>query len=353
MEPKKTTIEQLLNKFRKGECTLQELEKVQEWMADPANEGKVKAMMEEDFQETNTDYTATENENIVKGEIWGRIAQQLPMKPKSTQNSSIQIHRGGERGNWYKWAGIAAILIPILLSITVYRLAYLPQEKSGESQLTIEEALYSSQTLSGEKKTLKLPDGSVVKLNARSKVSFSEDFLRAREREVFLEGEAFFEVVKNGKPFLVKTRRAVVKVLGTSFNVNDIEGHNKVQVAVATGKVAVEVSQDTVMLEPGRMAVYDEEKQATCVVSFANGEDVFGWKDGILKFNNNSFEEVIEQLSNWYGVEFVIHPGFQISRNWYNGRFENQSLKGVLEGLSYAGRFQYKIINKKVEIYSK
>ncbi len=246
---------------------------------------------------------------------------------------------------------IAAMVIVVLgLSLTLYNIQ---KEDIIKPQLITWKA---KKTDNGEKLTFRLSDGTVVKLNSKSKLRFPNTF-SDKKREVVLEGEAFFEVVKDSeRPFIIQTANISTTVLGTSFNINAYPKSNLVEVAVVTGKVKVEstLSNDksntpnVVYLFPNKKASYNKGENLLITSSFVNGYEI-GWKDGIIYFNNASEKDVIERLERWYGVDIEVEN--KNSAQWdLIASFNNQSLEEVLLSLSHTANFTYSITNKKVLI---
>ncbi len=246
---------------------------------------------------------------------------------------------------------IAATIVVVLgLSLTLY---YIEKEDIIKPQLT---AWKAKKTDNGEKLTFRLSDGTVVKLNAKSKLQFPSTF-SDEKREVVLEGEAFFEVVKDSKrPFVIRTSNISTTVLGTSFNINAYPESNLVEVAVVTGKVKVEntLSENKsdasgiVYLFPNKKVSYNKGENLLIASNFVNGHET-GWKDGIIYFNNASEDNVIKRLERWYGVDITVKN--KSAAKWdLIARFDNQSLEEVLLSLSHTANFTYTINNKKVVI---
>lgn len=208
----------------------------------------------------------------------------------------------------------------------------------------------------GERSTFRLPDGTIVKLNSDSKLSFKEDF-DGKQRQVILEGEAFFDVVKDpSRPFVVHSSGVVTTALGTSFNVkafNGQSGKDKIEVSLVTGKVSVQSDEGSVdmILVPGEQALIDgasSQKRAF------DGSEVLSWKDGVIHFRDTGFADIIEELERWYDVDFVI-DGLDATtghRLKGTGKFntQKQSLTTVLEVLSYSMNFKYEMNKKRVVI---
>jgi len=200
----------------------------------------------------------------------------------------------------------------------------------------------------GVKTTLVLPDGTRVKLNSLSTLKYPTTF-SSSTRDVYLSGQAFFEVTENKKvPFLVHTRNFTTQVLGTSFDVRSYDSEQCQHVAVVTGKVKVAtLNGQSETLIPNEMTVYSNDEMTR--TSGFNHSAVLGWKDGLLQFKSADFLEVTNQLSRWYGVEFRIDKGLKISGQ-YTGSFRDESLENVLKGISFSSSFTFTINDKTVLI---
>ncbi|MDW7693153.1 FecR domain-containing protein [Flammeovirgaceae bacterium SG7u.111] len=212
----------------------------------------------------------------------------------------------------------------------------------------------TKRTLYGEKLSLKLKDGTLVKLNSESSLRFPQEF--ADTREVYLEGEAFFEVKRNtSTPFIIHTGEVDTKVLGTSFNVDFDTKENNVNVSVLEGKVSVSKKENelSVILTPNQMAVSDSSNTLR-KISYVDINEIIAWKDGVLLFNEASFSEVIVSLEKWYGVKFINEKKLTSSAR-FTGRFENnESLEIVLMGLEmHYPKLGFKINGKNILLTKK
>lgn len=177
---------------------------------------------------------------------------------------------------------------------------------------------------------LKLPDGTVVWLNAASSLRYPTAFT-GKERKVDVTGEAYFEVAKNANmPFIVNVNDdAAIEVLGTHFNVQAYEDEVAMQTTLLEGAVKV----NGVPLKPGQQAQLSNG--AVNVTDHANIEKVMAWKNGVFDFNNASLQEVMRQLSRWYDIEVVYSAPVQGPGFWGKmGR--NLTLSQVLKGLESA-----------------
>ena len=205
----------------------------------------------------------------------------------------------------------------------------------------------------GQKSTLQLSDGSNVVLNAESELRFRREFGQ-NHREIFLSGEAFFEVASDSiLPFRVHCGDLITTALGTSFNINSYK-ENWVQVQLATGIVRVSNASkegQAVDLTPGEEAIIGIDSQL--IKSKFDLEKAFFWKEGILVFKKAPFQEVVQSLERWYAAEIKVkNPPPNSVR--ISGEFKkNTYLKDVLESLGYVYNFDYSIKNKEVFIHFK
>ncbi len=163
------------------------------------------------------------------------------------------------------------------------------------------------QTAYGETQNLQLPDGSAVVLNANSKVRWSRDWEETNQREVWLEGEAYFKVTRTPThaTFTVHSGEVKVEVLGTSFNVWSRQ--KQTRVVLDEGKVKLsggQVPQDLVM-KPGEMAVV-KDKALTAVRKNVDTERYTAWKEGRLVFDHTPLGDLIGLIENNYGYTVQV-----------------------------------------------
>ncbi|MDD2243079.1 MAG: FecR family protein [Dysgonamonadaceae bacterium] len=154
-----------------------------------------------------------------------------------------------------------------------------------------------------QKKEVVLPDGSIVWLNKNSSIEYPNNFIS--NREVFLTGEAFFDVTKNnGKPFTVKTKELTVQVLGTRFVVTDYNDEKNAEAVLETGKIKLKVEEkgEVFTLQPGQMVTHNCENGETQLQN-VDVHQFTDWIKNSLVFENTSMKNVITQLEKWYGIK--------------------------------------------------
>jgi ferric-dicitrate binding protein FerR (iron transport regulator) len=147
-----------------------------------------------------------------------------------------------------------------------------------------------------------LPDGTMVWLNAFSSLHYPTRFTGAT-RTIEVTGEAYFEVAADAaRPFIVKTGKEQVTVLGTHFNINAYEDEPAVRTTLLEGAVKVSNGVGEVALRPGQQAAVREHAAGISVAS-VNAEDAVAWKNGFFHFDNADIQTVMRQISRWYNVE--------------------------------------------------
>lgn len=220
----------------------------------------------------------------------------------------------------------------------------------SDSQDIEEEVRIIKSNERGKKSKIQLADGSVVFLNASSKLSYSKDFIN--DRMITLDGEAYFEVAEDSlKPFRVLSGDIETVALGTAFNVNAYHKNN-VQVALATGKVLVshQKSKSKIVLKPGEYTEYRPREEELKKLPI-DKDKISLWKDGILYFEKKPFKELIPLLENWYNVDFEIRGS--MPADFCTGRFEKKEyLSSVLKVLEHSIGFSFQIEGNKVIIYN-
>lgn len=196
-----------------------------------------------------------------------------------------------------------------------------------------------------------LSDGSKVYLNKHSEISYPEKFSR-KERVVNLKGEAYFEVSKNEKKsFIVHTtNNAVVKVLGTSFNINTDTISSIVTVHVTTGKVAfykADEVENKAILTKNEKAVLEDDIISKSVIENPN---FLSWKTGILEFKNSQLTSVVDQLAEFYKQTILINDQ-SIGDFKYTSTIDNQPLEEVLDEIKLVFNLDYMVKSDTIFIY--
>lgn len=196
-----------------------------------------------------------------------------------------------------------------------------------------------------------LPDGSKVWINSGSQLKFPETFSDSL-RWVELEGEAYFEIVKNNKaPFIVKTNKLNTHVLGTQFMVSCYEEEYEVSLIEGSVRVNRNGSKQNMVLKPGRGALLDKETKELKEVVI-NIEKIEGRKNGLLIFDEEKLSDIADDLSRWYGVEFAYETEELKNQTFYIkiNRFDN--IQYIMQLLRYTKKIDYTIKENRIFIKS-
>jgi len=185
---------------------------------------------------------------------------------------------------------------------------------------------------------IQLSDGTKVQLNAETNFRFPFNF-KAGSREVFLEGEAFFEVAPDpARPFIVHTSKAVITVLGTSFNINSYGGG--LTTSLVTGSVSLSDGRHHVVLNPGQAASPDSSTRGFLVKPF-DEEVVLGWTQGSYYYEFEQLSEIMKVVGRWYDQPYVFDdPG--LARVTFKGVVHKEEpIARLLTNLQNTNRVSY------------
>ena len=222
------------------------------------------------------------------------------------------------------------------------KLVYQIQEKNE----TRSDRINTLSTANGETYQVTLPDGTKVWLNAESSVSYPASFTGTNERIVELKGEAYLEVAKDKThPFIVKTDRENIQVLGTHFNVYAYP-NEPVKTALEEGSVKVSVGLNFKFIKPGQQTVVDEN---VIQVEDADMEKTLAWKNGYFRFNSEPIKNIMDELSRWYDIEVVFEKKMQEDK--FTGKISRfKNISQVLKMLEKTKGVHFKVEGRRVTI---
>ena len=224
-----------------------------------------------------------------------------------------------------------------------------------ENSLTFDEAKeVSDRTLRynevfiphGQTFRLKLSDGTLVWLNAGSKLRFPQSFVNSdNKRIVYLEGEAYFDVAQNKKkPFIVNTQEVDVKVLGTKFNISSYDTDDEIVTTLIEGSVNVfetRTPENGMNLTPSFQANYNKFGNEFKKAKVDTG--IFtAWMHNRLVIDHLKFSEILVKLERKYSVKFVNNSE-SLDNEIYNGEFLNEDIESVLKTISLSTPFSYEV----------
>ncbi|GAB2787359.1 FecR family protein [Rhabdobacter roseus] len=300
------SIKALFRKYLNNQCSREELEQVFLYLqVDTYDQLLQEVIAEENWEEVPT--------HTARRQLFDRLRLRLLGTIRDTPKP---IHR---RRPWF--AAAAAVSGIVLLTAVMYR-------------IWLMNATITERTAFGQMKEITLPDGSRVKLNANSVLTYSQRWPDEGAREVDLQGEAFFTVqhTANHQSFIVHSEGAEVVVLGTTFNVNNRRG--KTQVALETGKVRVQVPalETYRTLAPGEMLEYEPTRRelTSQVVDISR---FTSWQQQELKFHQATLARVAQTLEDQFGLQVSI-PDPALAQRTFTGSLPMNDVEVFLESLS-------------------
>ena len=288
-------MHELILKYLNNQCSPTEADQVLSYLQTPAGQRHLEKIMAEEANNLNQ---VTDREPDYD-QIFSKIHSEIAVD-SATNSKVVPLYR--------RWYSIVAAVSALLLAAT-----WLFLFQSAQPDLY--------QTTYGETQTIELGDGSLITLNANSTLEVATN----REiREVWLQGEAFFEieevVLDNGTQegeeselvkFIVHTQELDVVVVGTSFNVQNWD--DKTQVVLNSGKVWLEADTEKLVMEPGEVAELTE--QGKVIITSVTNPDVYSaWKENKLLCRNTTLEEIAEVIYHRFG---------------YSSEFENDTIKSL------------------------
>ncbi len=322
----KPEFEKLVDKYLKRECLPDEEILLEKYL--------------DSFQNNNANWN--ENELGDKQVIEGKIYSELIEKIKNKDRNAIQKVLYSPY--------LVKIAASIILFITISTGVLFISGVFNKKPLAL--AWHEKNTKMGEKFIVTLIDGTNITLNADSKlkypVRFGED-----AREVYLEGEAYFEVTHDAKkPFIVHTEDISTTDIGTTFNISAFPNENNIEVSLVDGAVKVSTNaagfrKGDVILEPTQQLIYNKEDETNKIKTF-DDQKTSGWKDNVFIFDNEPLSKVFVDLERAFGVKFELTDK-SFSSKKIKANFKNASLWTITEVIRKATGLQYKTVKENNE----
>lgn len=317
---------QLIYKYFKGESSQKEAAELDKWLEDSEENHTLKSKIEKDWK--LSEQYSPDLDIDIKADF--EVLRKRIRAQKAKQTVAPKIRSINSRRRWLSIAAAIALAITAGWWLT--------------SNDTIGQSMQIAETSINEKREIILTDGSKVWLNENSRLTFPSEF-SANNRNVALEGEAFFEVAENpDAPFIIEMNEANVTVLGTSFNINARAGDPQLAVNVRTGKVRFQSKQsnETLILIKGEKGVLDVKTQ-DLDKNTAIALNDFAWQTGVLRFRKQTLSEVITIVNDFYNGEAIITQA-TMQQCMFDGRLQEKDLKSALEYIADA--FQMTLIQK-------
>ncbi len=318
---KKDFSEQEIGNYLAGELNQKELVEIETWIdQDPENKKK--------FLECKAIW-----------ELSAQIKESKLIDMEQARSKVIKrLHAFGSQKKLFTFlTKVAAILfLPLLITSLVY-LFY------TRSSTEMQEFYSEINVTYGTVTQFVLSDGTNIWLNSGSHFEYPTQFTGAT-REVYLEGEAYFEVAKSTRPFVIRTKHMEVIAKGTSFNILAYPDDDMIQATLVEGNVALyKLLPDSkplflAELKPNEKATYD--KNELLIELESNIEKYTSWKEGKLIFHDDSLEEIVKKLSRWYNTDIQLIDQ-ELKTYSYTATFTDETLLQVLELLEKSAPITY------------
>ena len=330
----------LLDKYLKGNCSPQEEVRVNQWYSS---------------FESEENYISTLSE-LKKKEIRNRIRNRIA---NDLRDTDFERHVAKDhKAKKMRYAGLmsAAALIIILFAIIKF------DSPHSSSNASLSQQRVTTINNTRRIQQLVLSDGSHVWLSPGAQISYAKSF-QGTNREVYMTGEAFFEVTKNPqKPFVIYSKDIITKVWGTSFRVRDFNDQSFADVAVVTGKVSVTVAdpksfavksrskqtQGTeIMIYPNQEATFIKKEKSLNVQYKKNVTELNIWKRANLYFDNSPMQTVVPVLNRQFGVNLIV-ADHRIADYQLSADFNGLNFPQIMEILKKTLNISYDMNEKTI-----
>lgn len=316
----------IVKKYLNGKFSLNDKVKVDEYFTNQKHQSEISEVLSNHWNELE----ASPNQEKNFAPLLDKINHQIllhSVKQRSTIKTLLQVY-----------AKVAAVLlIPVILvSIFFYQNKF----NSNSNSWVEVHSPYGART------QFSLPDGTTGWLNSGSVIKYPSQF--SGERNVELNGEAYFDVVKNPKsPFLIATKSVGIRVLGTSFNVVSYDTDSLAEVVVTSGKVEVTANGNKLrqFLLPNERLVFNNQINRA-VKSVVDVQNYTSWKSGKLIFINDNLDEVVRKISRFYNVNFTVQPNVNRSQS-FRAIMEQESLEEILRYMKLTMDIDYSVQERK------
>ncbi|MTI89622.1 MAG: DUF4974 domain-containing protein [Balneolaceae bacterium] len=318
----------LLAKYFSGNTTEAENKLIKEWAESSPKNRTILKTTREAWEASKTTRQVWDTDAA-----WARLSKETQKQPKTSPSTVVKPLHKSKPASWKQFLKVAAVL---LIAASIGILSY--QNEAPETSEAIEQPPVVKEFTNhkGQRSTLQLPDNSKVFLAADSRLILQPHF-NEKERRVFIEGKAYFEIAKDAnRPFIVETDYGRIEVLGTKFNVDAFPESDQQEVAVAEGRVAFSTNeniQQPAILTAGKLGILPFNGDKITVQDIENIDFYRGWTQDRLIFKDTPLTSVITRLERWYGIECEIKSD-EIASKKLTSTFENQQLNEVLDAIA-------------------
>lgn len=315
----------LIIKYLQGGLDSQGMDDFYTWVNENTDNKKL-------FFETKAIYDACCNSDSLTEDIrksWDRLLQK-----KGIQR---QI-----KSKWHQFGNYAAVSLVAVCLTSAFFL-------SNEHETKIATRYIGGDGLDAD--VVELPDGTQVCLGSKTIFRYENDYGN-KQRTVYLEGEAFFEVAKDkDKPFIVKTKEQDIEALGTKFNVTAYPSDSLLTTTLLEGSVRLttENKSQRAILKPNQQLVYNRNTHISSIFD-VDAKQYISWTTGYYYFPEQSLKAILYRLSHVYGVQFTVNSE-RLNRRTFTGTFyRGQSIKDIMEIIHLSIPIRYKIDERHVTI---
>jgi transmembrane sensor len=327
------SIKNLIARFLEGTATQEEAGKLRTWLEESE-------LNRQHFDEINqafqTAFIISNIDQLKTDQNWNELQSRIDGSTVTEKGkASLEI--------WHlsplKIAAAIGLIIVSCYTILTFNAALLPEKQA---------TLISK--AEGKNTHFLLPDGSEVWLNKNSILEYPSSF-EGSSRTVVLKGEAFFDVKKNGKPFIVQTENVQVFVKGTRFNVQAYNQEAAVKTTLEEGKVELHLtgSDTPYEMKPGDQIILNKSLNQVTLKE-VDPANFTAWKEERLVFDNTPLNEIITKLENRYRVAITVQ-GVIANRERLTMTIENESLEEVLESVRLSSQLKVRAEGKRYIIY--
>ena len=327
------TYKNLLEKFLRGEATPKEIELLDERMNDhpDGDFDSISRSIWEDGTIMSHNLPDEGQKEKMKNNLLNRInAEEDFMR-------SVRVNRKREFLHAFS---LAASILVVAMSVVFLIL--------GDRQIHEYEVVAER----GQKSSVTLPDGSHVWLNSASRITYTSDFNK-KNRNITLEGEAYFDVAKNKKiPFVVNASEMSITAVGTEFNVRNYSDEDEVCTTLVEGKVIASTLGCDISLTYGQEAVLNRNSGEMSFAVVSDLNHMVPWRSNEMLLDGESLDNLSRILSRMYNVD-VYFENDSIKTYTYTGLIRNNSLQNVLELVSNTSPVAYGIYDDKIVFTTK
>lgn len=322
-------IYKLITKQISGELSASEQEELNAWLEESSNNRDLMEQFGKVWDLTQPRKSIKLNRSI--DDEWHRLRKKLEFDDEN-------IIEFPKKSGWIRYLSIAAALIAIVSTVFWYT-------KDSEDTYEIAE------TQNAATKELRLADGSFIHMNNATQIRYRKNH-RDSVRLVFLKGEAFFEVEKNEKPFIVQTDIGRVRVLGTQFNIWSRK--KETRVFVHEGKVSLTINRDSgspqsTEISANQLAIANESLIED-ITEIQNSDRLIGWREGRIVFNRTELVEVAEELERIFDQKIKLEQE-DLGSLSITANFHKKPVKDILEAVCLALDLKFRPENNGFVIY--